>query len=141
MVSTHSNKKWLRVAVGIGLPVALFSISLLFLLLGSTPPCIFYELTGLYCIGCGTGRALLCLLHGDFFSAFRFQPLLMISLPLIIYYSAKKYIAFVFGHDILPFPKIKNRFVGIFILVVIIAYWILRNLPFFPFYLLAPFPV
>ena len=137
----YSNKKLLRIAVGIGVPLGLLSLALVCLYSGNTPPCIFYELTGLYCVGCGTGRAFLSMLHGNFYAAFRFQPLLFVFLPLIIYYSAKKYIAFVFGRDVLPFPKIQSRFFGIFILVVIIAYLILRNLPFFPFYLLAPFPV
>ena len=137
-MSKYSDKKWLRAFVGIGVPLGLFSIAFIFFYFNTTPPCIFYELTGLYCAGCGTGRSLLAILHGNFYAAFRFQPLLFIFLPLIVYYSAKKYIAFVFGRDVLPFPKIQNRFFGIFVLVVIVAYWILRNLPFFPFNLLAP---
>ena len=51
---------------------------------------------------------------------------------------AKLYIAFVFGRDILPFPEIKNRWFGITITVLIIAYWVLRNIPVFPFILLNP---
>ena len=140
-MSKYSDKIWLRVAIGVGTPMALLFLALVCLYSGNTPPCVFYELTGLYCVGCGTGRSILSMLHGKFYAAFRFQPLLFIFLPLITYYSVKKYIAFVFGRDVLPFPKIQSRFVGIFILAIIIAYWILRNLPFFPFNLLAPTPV
>ena len=81
---------------------------------------------------------MLALLHLDFYAAFRYQPLLFISLPFLSYYIAKLYIAFVFGKDILPFPKIKNRWFGISVTCIVIAYWILRNIPVYPFTLLAP---
>ena len=133
-----TNKTTLRILVGVGVPLALISLAFICLALGNTPPCLFYELTGLYCVGCGAGRAFISLLHGKIYAAFRFQPLMMLMLPIIAYYCLKQYIAFVFGRDILPFPTIRSRFVGIFVLVVIVAYWILRNIPVFPFNLLAP---
>ncbi len=132
------NKIFLRILVGVGVPLALVSLALVCLTLQNTPPCVFYELTGLYCVGCGTGRAFLALFHGRIYAAFRFQPLMMLMLPIIAYYCLKQYIAFVFDRDILPFPTIRSRFVGIFVLVLIVAYWILRNIPVFPFDLLAP---
>ena len=133
----YKNKK-LRLLVGVGVPLGALILALTFFFLKSTPPCIFYELTGLYCVGCGSGRALLALLHGRLYAAFRYQPLLMISLPFVSYYVAKVYISFVFGRDLLPFPKIRSSAFGISLLVIILAYWILRNIPVFPFTLLAP---
>ena len=127
-----------RLLVGIGLPCACVALALLFLWLGKTPPCVFYEATGLYCAGCGTGRSLLALLHGRLYAAFRYQPLLILSLPVILYLCAKLYISFVFGRDLLPFPALRARAIGWTVLGVVIGYWILRNLPFFPFYYLAP---
>ena len=47
------------------------------------PQCSFYRLTGLYCSGCGTTRALYAALHGDFYAAFRYNLLLFPSLILI----------------------------------------------------------
>lgn len=44
------------------------------------PQCSFYRLTGLYCSGCGTTRALYAALHGDFYAAFRYNLLLFPSL-------------------------------------------------------------
>jgi len=128
----------LRILIGIGIPFGILLLAIYALLIGKTPPCLFYEFTGLYCPGCGAGRFMLSLLHLDFYAAFRYQPLLFISFPFLSYYIAKLYIAFVFGKDILPFPKIKNRWFGITVTVLIIAYWILRNIPVFPFTLLAP---
>ncbi len=131
------NKIW-RIGVGIGIP--LIAAALLFVCLyhQNTPPCFFYELTGLYCAGCGAGRAFLALFSGNFALAFRQQPLLICLLPFLVYYCAKVYLAFVFGKDILPFPDITNRFFGIFLLILILAFWVLRNIPVYPFTLLAP---
>ncbi|MBQ7384458.1 MAG: DUF2752 domain-containing protein [Clostridia bacterium] len=137
-MSTLSHKKWLRVAVGIGVPLGASALALFFLWAGRTPPCVFYELTGFYCAGCGAGRAFLALLHGELYAALRLQPLMLLLLPFIGYYCLKRYIAFVFGRDVLPFPTVRGRFLGIFVLVLILSYWVLRNVPVFPFTLLAP---
>ena len=138
MNSSLYQKRFLRLLVGIGVPAAALALVAFCLVFEKTPPCLFYEITGLYCPGCGTGRALLSLLHGRLYAAFRYQPLMIICLPLLAYYIAKLYLAFVFGRDILPFPTIRNKWLAITLTAVIIAYWILRNIPVFPFYYLAP---
>ena len=132
------RSKTLRVLTGIGVPLCALLAACVFFLSGKTPPCIFYEVTGLYCVGCGAGRCMLSLLRGELYAAFRYQPLLFVSFPFLVYYVLKVYIAFVFGRDALPFPDIRNRWFGITVTAVIIAYWILRNIPVFPFTLLAP---
>ena len=129
-----------RLAVGIGLPIACLALVLTCYFLQATPPCIFYELTGLYCFGCGAGRALLAILRLDIATAFRNNPLLLLLAPFIAYFVLKKYIAFVFSRDILPFPTVRGRFLGIFIIVLLLAFVILRTIPLFPFDLLAPLP-
>ena len=47
------------------------------------PPCPSEWLTGLFCPGCGTTRALHALLHLDFASAMAMNPLLVLSLPFV----------------------------------------------------------
>ncbi len=37
--------------------------------------CLFHLVTGLPCPACGTGRGLMCLLHGNFYDALMFNPL------------------------------------------------------------------
>ena len=128
----------LRILAGVGIPLGILILAVYALLIGKTPPCMFYKLTGLLCPGCGSGRFMLALLHFDFYAAFRYNPLLFISFPLIAYYSARLYISYVFGKDLLPFPEIKNHWFGITVTAIVIAYWILRNIPVFPFTLLAP---
>src|SRR6266536_3764949 len=46
------------------------------------PTCLFYKTTGLLCPGCGTLRAMHQLLHGQIQGAFRFNALLVSSLPI-----------------------------------------------------------
>ena len=48
------------------------------------PRCIFHELTGLDCPGCGSLRSVQCLLHGDIAAAFRFNPLLYLLIPALV---------------------------------------------------------
>ncbi len=128
----------LRIAVGVGLPVGALLLIIVCVGSGKTPPCLFYQFTGLHCVGCGAGRCFLALFHFRFYAAFRAQPLLFLSLPLLCYLALKFYLEFVFGKVILPFPKIRNRAVGITVAVVVLGYWILRNIPYPPFSYLAP---
>jgi hypothetical protein len=48
------------------------------------PPCLFYKLTGFQCPGCGTQRAIHCLLHLDVRQAFLYNPILMPALLLVL---------------------------------------------------------
>jgi hypothetical protein len=89
------------------------------------PPCVFHELTGLYCPGCGATRAVHHLLHGEIAAAFAMNPLLVVSLPLIPLFWSRPQL-------------IRRADVGIAIMVTVIAYFILRNVPLWPFTLLAP---
>jgi len=47
------------------------------------PKCPFLLLTGLRCPGCGSQRALHSLLHFDIIAAFRYNALLVLSLPVV----------------------------------------------------------
>lgn len=91
------------------------------------PQCIFYRVTHLYCPGCGGTRAYYSLLHGDFVMMFRYNPLLV---PFLILALA-----------VLLYPKLSaNFYFVLFILFMILSYWVLRNIPMYPFTLLAPPP-
>jgi hypothetical protein len=47
--------------------------------------CLFKNLTGHECIGCGMTRAVLSVLHFQFGNAFRFNKLVIIVFPLLVY--------------------------------------------------------
>ena len=92
------------------------------------PPCIFYKLTGLYCPGCGSGRALRALLTADVATAFRMNPLGFILIPVVtVLYLMRPQV-------------LRRRLVQISLLILLVAYAVLRNLPYYPFTLLAPLP-
>ncbi len=100
-------------------------------------PCIIKLLTGLYCPGCGAGRACFSILHGKFFDAFCYNPLLVILLPFTGGYIAARGIdwAVTGGNHIDGKISIKLLLA---VLIIILVYGILRNTPIFPFSLLAP---
>ncbi len=47
------------------------------------PRCPVFMLTGLKCPGCGTARALHCVLHGEVSQAIAFNPILVLAFPLL----------------------------------------------------------
>jgi len=101
------------------------------------PGCLFRKLTGLNCPGCGMTRATYATLHGDLGRAFRLNPLGMILLPIALLGISLEVAGWVGGKP-LPFTFKLKRNWGWILLYLILAYWVLRNLPWWPFTLLAP---
>jgi hypothetical protein len=100
------------------------------------PPSPFRTLTGLYCPGCGTLRGLHQLLHGHLLEAFGLNPLMVISLPFLAYSYLSLGVEAIKGRP-LPSLFIKAKWIW-FVLEVILAYWVVRNIPVSPFSWLAP---
>ena len=93
---------------------------------GIFPPCPLHQYTGLWCPGCGTTRALHQLLHGNVAAAFHFNPLAITLLPVMGY-------LFVRGEE----NTLKSIWIWT-LLGVVVAFGVLRNIPVYPFTLLAP---
>lgn len=101
------------------------------------PGCTFHRLTGFHCPGCGMTRAAAALLHGEVAAAFRLNPVGILLLPLALAGLAIELLGWVRGRP-LPFHMNPGAR-GAWALVLIIAgFWVLRNLPWWPFTLLAP---
>jgi hypothetical protein len=94
---------------------------------GWTIPCPWYEVTGTKCPGCGLQRATHALLHGDIAAALRHNLLSLLLLPLTIAAFVVWYLQRCLGMSErsfdLPAPLTWA------LAVLIIAYWILRNIP------------
>jgi len=99
--------------------------------------CLFHQLTGLHCPGCGMTRATSSILSGDIFAALRCNPLGVILLPIAIIGVGLEAIGWVRGTKP-PWNIPLGRYGATAIAVVMILFFILRNLPWFPFTLLAP---
>ncbi len=101
------------------------------------PPCVLYNSTGLHCVGCGMTRATHAALHGRFAEAFSHNPLGVVLVPAALLAIALEILAWVRGRPGGPRVRIGRR--GLWALVaVILVYWVLRNIPFYPFTILAP---
>ncbi len=100
------------------------------------PKCPFYALTGLDCPGCGSQRAFYALLHGHLLEAAGYNLLSVLVLPFIIYSAA------VFtGNHLFDKNWKQNIFYKPWfakaVLVFVLLFWILRNLPFPCFHWMA----
>jgi hypothetical protein len=102
---------------------------------GPFPPCLFHALTGLHCPGCGTTRALHQLLHGNIRAALGLNLLMVASLPFLAYAFVSKGLV-LFGRRL---PVVFSHPAWTWALfALVILFWILRNIPAYPFSLLAP---
>ena len=52
---------------------------------GFFPICLFRYFTGFTCPGCGSTRALHQIVHGHFLTAFTLNPLLLVSIPFMLW--------------------------------------------------------
>ena len=100
------------------------------------PRCPFYVLTGFYCPGCGSQRALHHLLHFDFINTINCNALYILGMSIIAYnvsvnamnrFGNKTFYNYLY-HPKTPF------IIGI----IIVVFWILRNINLYPFTILAP---
>jgi len=103
---------------------------------GIFPPCPLRYLTGWYCPGCGSLRAIHQLLHGNLRAAWALNPLTVILLPFLTYGLASLALLELCGRG-LPQPFLRAGWIRA-LCAVIILFGIARNLPMHPFDLLAP---
>jgi hypothetical protein len=124
-----------RLRSGAVLLLALGALGFLFLFNPATtsfyPACPFFWATGCYCPGCGSLRALHQLTRGHLLVALGLNPLMVLSLPFVGYAVLSQARLAVLG------SPLKSVFLGPqpiwALLVLILAYWVLRNLPAYPF--------
>ncbi len=127
---------WALVGVA-GASVILLCLYLLGPSGGLFPRCMFHHLTGLSCPGCGMTRGTFAALHGRFGEALRYNPLGMIVLPAGVVYMGVLVSAWVWDAPSPVRLKIGTRG-ALWIAGLLLGYWILRNIPAWPFTLLAP---
>jgi len=132
IASLHIPKSWQL--VGVACVCTASAIPLYFLdpsISGVFPSCPFRALTGMYCPGCGTLRALHGLLHGNITGAFMLNPLTVLILPLVIYAFVSLVAEVLRGR---PLPRLFDspRYIWA-LFAVVMAFWVLRNIPVYPF--------
>ena len=100
---------------------------------GSYPVCPLNAVTGLYCPGCGTLRALHQLLHGHLGRSAAFNPLTVLAVPFVAYHFLAWLLPSLGWRRVAPSGRATWA-----LLAVVVAFGVLRNLPWAPFDALAP---
>lgn len=91
-------------------------------------PCLFNKITGLYCPGCGITRMIIAIKNMNFYQAFRYNPLMFILMPFFIIYYITYYTYWIKNKRL----KINNK-IWYTLLIIIVLYGIIRNLPAFKY--------
>jgi len=126
----------LMITAGVWLSLAAIAIFLFFFNPASPsnqwfPKCPFRLVTGMQCPGCGSTRAFYQLLHLHPIAAFKFNPLMVLTLPFIIY----GFLGFT-RSALMGRPQRRLFIPPIYLwawLFLLIFFWVFRNTPWYPF--------
>lgn len=124
-----------------GLLFALTAMAVLFFLLDPEkhiifPRCVFYSLSGYYCPGCGSQRAIHSLLHLNITGMVQNNLLFLPAVLSIIYHYVHPFLNRYLNWNLPNIFYMKNTPWVIF--GIILLFWLLRNLTVYPFSVLAP---
>lgn len=89
------------------------------------PKCTFYTLTGWQCPGCGSQRAIHAMLHGDFATAFRFNAMMVVALPVVLLLCVGECMRVRYPRF---YMKLNSKWMIWSAFVVVTGWWIFRNL-------------
>lgn len=112
----------------------LVAVRLLPALVRAVPACVLHKLTGLHCPGCGGTRCVVRLSQGDLGGAMAMNPLVVSYLLGLVAWLAYGACREAVGKRPPALPSWTGWLLGGGVLV----FGILRNLPWWPFTLLAP---
>jgi len=104
------------------------------------PKCPFHELTGLWCPGCGSSRAACALSHGNLVEAFRHNVLFLPALAALVWvwcaFALRSFAPSTSERTWTrnPLTRLKHPQ---YLVVIIVAFWVVRNLPGAPVHLLS----
>lgn len=82
--SSSTNVK-LRLGCYLAFPVLLYAVPLKAITRGGSTICLFHNIFGRDCYGCGMTRALFSLLHADIGAAWGYNRMVVIVAPLLLY--------------------------------------------------------
>ena len=103
------------------------------------PLCMFHAMTGMHCPGCGATRATHALLHGQFLEALHDNVLWVTLLPLGVLLAFGEVWRHHTGRP-LKFDLLRKNWFYIAIGVLMLTFFLVRNLPGWPWELLCPLP-
>lgn len=98
---------------------------------GPLPVCPTKALLGIDCPGCGSLRMIYCLLHGDVSSAIHYNALGFVAMLLLLWAFGAWTYGRIVGRRILGWQH--HRWSAVVALVLVVAWFVVRNLPIAPF--------
>lgn len=127
--------------VNLALLLVIMGVAVLFFVLDPTktelfPRCLFYSFTGGYCPGCGSQRALHSLLHFDIAGVISYNFLFLPAGLFVLYHYLHPVLNKFFAWKLPNVFYWKNT--PWVVLVIVLVFWVVRNLPWHPFSVLAP---
>ncbi len=100
------------------------------------PSCPVYAATGIYCPGCGSQRAAHKILNGNIIEGVRHNYMIVLLAMVLLYQGFVYVMNDMLGKNI---PNLLHKSKVTFsILIIVILFWVLRNIDLFPFSELAP---
>ena len=122
--------------VGIGLAGAWYLRHFNPVTQGIFPKCPFNLLTGLHCPCCGLTRAFHQFLNGNIVAAIDYNVLVLFWVPFLAYVGVSLLLTGIRGKglpQLVPPAYLVYTFVA-----VMMVFWVVRNIPVYPFNVLAP---
>ena len=127
------------------LMVATVFLSLLYIFImdpmktpGAAPTCYIYSHFGIYCPGCGNTRALHALVHGHIPEMFGYNLLFPFAVIILAWYFLVGFSTLLFRKRVMWIPTRIPTAGAIGIGVAVVLFTVLRNIPVWPFTILAP---
>jgi hypothetical protein len=141
---THRLKHQVRLRLVLVL-LAVLGFGMMAYLLATIPPtrdswypkCTLHSSTGLHCPGCGTTRAAHAALNGDLLAALQFNAIAFVVLPLGLWWALHSALRWAYRWP-QPTGRPTSTTWSYAVLVAILIFGVLRNIPAYPFTLLAP---
>lgn len=103
-----------------------------------TAPCNIKTLTGLECPGCGGQRALHFLLHGHILTAMRYNLFFVLAMPFLAVFYIRFVQVYILKQDRFLKSFVFSTYFAYGLLIAVLLFFILRNIPIEPFIYLAP---
>ena len=125
MNNNEITKRWRRLLLGAAAALAAVAVFCILAKMGIGFPCLFYQITGWQCPGCGNSRAAMALLRLDFKGALGYNllfPLEFGYIGWVLFYCCRNYLR---GKGFFYKPPVIGIDIGV--LAAVLGWWIVRN--------------
>ena len=125
MNNNEITKRWRRLLLGAAAALAAVAVFCILAKMGIGIPCLFYQITGWQCPGCGNSRAAMALLRLDFKGALGYNllfPLEFGYIGWVLFYCCRNYLR---GKGFSYKPPVIGIDIGV--LAAVLGWWVVRN--------------